>query len=146
MVKIKFRLLITFYIPEKRGPEDDDNQCSKNKDKHKKLGVTNSHINTHHLTHKPKYPPSKKTRTYELPGSVFLAGHAVLQCPQMDPDVPSGRITCAQLYWCNTKSNHCSLKCMLFYAEQDPADPVTAILYYIETTICTNVSHHCVQF
>lgn len=82
--------------------------------------------------------------TYELPGSIFLACRAVLQCPEMDPDVPSRRITNAQLYWYNSENDHRGLECTLYYAEQDPADPITAGLYDIETTVRINATFHCV--
>jgi hypothetical protein len=74
--------------------------------------------------------------SYVLPGSVFLACRAILQCPRNDPDFPSGRITDAHLYWYNTENDERGVDCILHYAERNPERPVTAGLYDIRTTVC----------
>ncbi|KAN0140665.1 hypothetical protein V8E53_001492 [Lactarius tabidus] len=73
--------------------------------------------------------------TFALPGSVFLACRAALQRPQLDADVPVGRVADACLYWYSCKNDKRSVNCTLHYAEPRPEEPITAGLYDIETTL-----------
>jgi hypothetical protein len=78
--------------------------------------------------------------TFALPGSVFLACRAALQRPQLDADVPVGRVADACLYWYSCKNDNRSVDCTLHYTEPHPEEPITAGLYDIETTVRTMLS------
>jgi hypothetical protein len=79
--------------------------------------------------------------SFDLPGSVFLSCRAILQWPQNDPDVPSGRIADALLYWYNTENDNCEIDWILYYAEQHPGLPMTVGMYDIQTTVCAPPQH-----